>query len=254
MSTNPIPIADAPGLAPADALNPNSGAGVSVEDLLLFLQTHGSSNAAIYNLIYEKVDAARFNQLYTRIERVEAAQRPADGTYTVGSWRSRQSDTKARIFEELVGLFLRASKPFQAYNRLNTPTNEIDWLVVFGPLQNTVPSFREWGPHFICECKFTKGNVKSEWVGKLNTLLQTHGACVAILISHKVIQGSRGEAAQAKRLAQDLSIMENPKFILSISFDDLNNCVATNQNFIHMLNLRYTELRSRINRLKLLIN
>jgi len=223
---------------------------ISVEDMLVFLTQHASTNSAIYDLIYEKVDETRFLQLIARAEQVKNSIRPAN--QSAGAWRTRQNVLRGKIFEQIVGLFLRASKPFQAYNRIISPTNELDWLVVFGPLQNTVPSFREWGPHFICECKFSQQNVKSDWVGKLATLLKTHNAKVALLVAHKVLKGSNGQARQAQQLTYDLCLLG--VFVLSISFEDLSTCVNSNQNFLHMLNVRYSELTTRANRLKLLLN
>lgn len=254
MSTNlpALPVQD-PEVPPQLIAEEEVGPALTAEQFLIYLQNHAHSNIVIYEFLYRGVNAAYYDTLRKRITAVESAVRPEESELSAASWRSRQSDIKARLFERLVGLFLTASKPFQAYNRLNTPTNEIDWLVLFGPLQNSVPSFREWGPHFICECKFTQSNVKSEWIGKLNTLLETHGGSVALLISQKVIQGNRGQAAQAKRLAQDLSLL-NDRHIISLSFDDLDSCVHGGVNFIQLLNVRFTEFRARINHLKLLLN
>jgi len=253
MGTNPNPPIQGLSQQPGQVLGDGDCApAYSLAEMLVFLTQHAYTNAAIYDLIYEKVDQSRFAQLIARAELVKNAIRPKTSKQKPGAWRTRQSVLRGKLFEQIVGLFLRASKPFQAYNRIISPTNELDWLVVFGPLQNTVPAFREWGPHFVCECKFSQQNVKSEWVGKLATLLQTHGAKVALLVAHKVLKGSNGQARQAQQLTYDLCLLG--RFILSVSFDDLSDCVASNQNFLHMLNIRYSELTARASKLRLLLN
>src|SRR5260370_29860201 len=89
------------------------------------------------------------------------------------TWQGRQSKIKGAIFEELIDLVLKTAEPFETWQNVITTTSEIDILVKLGPSALIIPSLREWGTHFICECKYSSEYVSLQLVTNLNTVLQT---------------------------------------------------------------------------------
>ena len=109
---------------------------------------------------------------------------------------------------------------------------------------------REWGTHFLCECKFSHDHVSIQWVTNLNTVMQTHNARVGVLFATKGVS-SRGNGARAKRLIEDLSIMTPGRFILCVDSTDLKS-VSQGQNFLWLISHRYMEVKANTGKLRLL--
>jgi len=107
-----------------------------------------------------------------------------------------------------------------------------------GPTSAIVPAFRDWGTHFICECKFHDKGVSVEWIQKLESLLGTHGSKVGLLISKKPIsKGTRGNIPHMLQL-----FAMKGTYILCLSREDLDKCAA-GDGIIQILVDRYISIQ-----------
>lgn len=225
---------------------------VTLEDLLAFSHTPLAQLDSICHGLTSLVDQARFQSLRNRIDVVVGAVRPAGSTDTKKQWESRKSVLKGKLFEQLVGLILDSAVIFDNYHHIQTLTNEIDWLVIFAPMRFLVPAMGSWGAHFLCECKMTKKALDTNWVSRLNTLLQTQAASVAVIFT-ATEAGNKGNSGRTLRLIEDLSIGAN-RFIIRVSMDELQMCASMQRNLLHLLSEKFLQLRVRSDKLKLIAN
>jgi len=227
-----------------------SGTGLTVDDLLKFLLQHQIDDDKIYKVLCGSLQYTRYRQLVSRMRRVVNFQKP--GGVSKPAWQGRQSRVKGRIFEKLVDLLLRAVVPFKTWTNVNTTTSELDILVQIGPSGAVIPSLREWGTHFISECKFSNEYVSIQWVTNLNTVLQTHNASVGVLFSTRGTT-TQGNGKRALHQIEVLSVMTPARFIVCVDLWDLEVC-ANGFNFLTLLSHRYLEAKASAGRLKLLQN
>src|ERR1700722_1650062 len=126
--------------------------GLTVDAFLEFLLQHQFDSDKIYKFLCASLQYERYVQLVNRMERVVNASVPAGVKKAV--WQRRQSRIKGRLFEMLIQFVLTAVEPFTTWSNVNTTTSELDILVQIGPSGAIIPSLRDWGTHFISECKF----------------------------------------------------------------------------------------------------
>ena len=221
----------------------------SLDSLLCILATNNIDDPTIYRHLCPRHPARLKRQ-------VAALERVAEATYVPGaftkvdspkSFKSAQSRLKGKLFERITEEVLKAVTCFSVEKNLQTSTNEIDVLVSLGPSSSIVPALRMWGTHFICECKFHDSHVSTTWVGKLSTLLETHGASVGILISKKGIAHT-GRGRQICHLIEKLAIKPSPTFIVTLDFADLQRCIA-GDNVLELIVRRFIEVKASIARL-----
>jgi len=225
-----------------------SATGLTVDDLLKFLLQHEIDDEKIYRVLCGSLQNARYRQLVSRMKRVVKSQKPVG--VSKAEWQGRQSRVKGRIFEKLIALVLRAVVPFKTWANVNTTTSELDILVQIGPSGAIIPSLREWGTHFISECKFSNEYVSIQWVTNLNTVLQTHNASVGVLFSTRGTT-TQGNGRRALHQIEVLSVMTPSRFIVCVDLWDLEVC-ANGFNFLTLLSQRYLEAKASAGRLKLL--
>jgi hypothetical protein len=228
----------------------SASTGVTVDELLEFLVQHQLDDDKIYAFLCGSLNTARFRQLVHRIEIVVKAQQPA--AVSKATWRGRQSKIKGRIFERLIEMILKVVEPFKTWANVNTTTSELDVLVQIGPSGGIIPSLREWGTHFICECKFGYEHVSLQWVTNLNTVLQSHNANVGVLFSTRGTT-MQGNGKRAVHQIEILSVMTPAKFIVCVDLWDLKVC-ANGSNLLRLLSQRYMEAKASAGKLKLLQN
>ena len=202
-------------------------------------KNNGVDDAAIWSLL-DKVDRAKLAQLLTDVDAVDATT--YDKTVNVGmtskTFETIKSGKKGKLFEEIAATLLSGVTCFGTRKDIPTATNQLDVLVTLGPSSAVVPAFREWGTHFICECKFHDKGVSVEWVQKLESLLGTHGAKVGLLISKKPItKGGRGNIAHKLQL-----FAMKGAYILCLSREDLDKCAA-GEGIIQILVDRYISIQ-----------
>jgi hypothetical protein len=153
-------------------------------------------------------------------------------------FETSKSGRKGKVFEKVAETLFKDISCFGTRTDIPTATNQLDVLVQMGPMRNVVPTFKKWGTHFICECKFHDKGVSVDWVQKLHAVLTTHGASVGILISKKPI--SKGTRGNIHHMLQMFAL--NGHIIISISRDDLDKC-ASGLSIIPMLCDRYSAVQ-----------
>ncbi len=222
---------------------PNSD---SLDTLLHYLSSHQIDDPKIYNHLCTR-DTRRLNSLLRALNRTERAQhKPTKHRSRASSrsFKSYQSGLKGKIYEQIAKEILSSVKCFTASTNVQTTTNEIDILVELGPSATWVPALRLWGSHFVCECKFHDTHLTTTWVGKLNTVLQTHNVSVGLLISKKGIAGT-GRGTQIHHLLQLLAVATPARFIIPIDFSDIQRYL-TGENILSLITRRYVEAKSGI--------
>lgn len=227
-----------------------STTGLTVDALLQFLLQHQIDDDKIYKVLCAPLQYVRYIQLVDRMGRVVNSKAPAG--VSKAEWQGRQSRIKGRLFEKLIVLVLTAVEPFTAWTNVNTTTSELDILVQIGASGAIIPSLREWGTHFISECKFSSDYVSIQWITNLNTVLQTHNAIVGVLFSSRGTTMA-GNGKRAVHQIEMLSVMTPARFIVCVDLWDLKVC-ANGFNFLKLLSHRYLEAKANAGRLKLLQN
>ena len=218
----------------------------SLDSYLEYMTANDIDDVRIYEHL-ARVNVRRIEMLLARLRKVEAA--PSPRGRGAASFRSRRSDLKGRVYEQVVQVLVDGVKCFDSYSRISSSTNELDLLVVLGPSATFVPALRSWNTHCICECKFHTTYVQNDWVSKLNTVLSTHGAPVGLLFSRKGI-ATAGNGARIRSLLQLLANGQQPSFILCLDWIDLESCVA-GKNFLQLISERFVEVRTGSRKLSL---
>jgi hypothetical protein len=213
-----------------------NGNADSFEQALEYMNTQQVDDAKIYSFL-SQVDTARVACWLSRLDRVVAAKKPDDPSITDKKWTGRKNAIKGKIFERLVGAILCGIKGFDTWKDVTTTTNQLDMLVHLGPTAQFSPALREWGTHFICECKFEDKAIGVTWIGKLNTVLQSHLARVGVFVSRRGIANG-GPGKKARNLIRTLALMTPSRFILSLDRPDLERCIA-GQNLAELLSRKY---------------
>lgn len=216
----------------------------SLDTLLHFMATNEIDDPKIYRHLCPSTPH-RLSRLVKALDRINNATYVPNtfkACTSAKSFKSHQSRLKGKVFEAITKEVLASVKCFSVTPNVQTNTNEIDILVALGPTSSCVPALRMWGTHFVCECKFHDTHVTTTWVGKLNTVLQTHSATVGLLISKKGI-ASAGRGTQIHHQLQILAISPQPKFIIPIDFSDLQRCIA-GENILSLVISRFIEARA----------
>src|SRR5580765_3821584 len=222
---------------------------ITLQDALDFMIRNDINDPEIYSFLSTPLDIAAVTKWLKRIDRVNTMT-PSSKRSFKKAFEGKINRLKGKYFEQLAGLILQTAKPFTSWHSVQSTTNELDWLIQIGPSGQHLPAMREWGTHLICESKLSKDYVNVTWVGKLNTVLQTHGASVGILISSKGMT-NRGRGAAAKMTVRILSAMTPPRTIISFDLEDIRACTK-GTNFLQLLSQRYVEARAGADRLRLI--
>jgi len=211
----------------------------SLAFVLEYLSKNGVDDAAVWSVL-DKVDRVKLARLLTELDAVDATK--YDKAVNVGmtskTFETIKSGKKGKLFEEIAATVLSGVTCFGARKDIPTATNQLDVLVSMGPTSAIVPAFRDWGTHFICECKFHDKGVSVEWIQKLESLLGTHGSKVGLLISKKPIsKGTRGNIPHMLQL-----FAMKGTYILCLSREDLDKCAA-GDGIIQILVDRYISIQ-----------
>ena len=143
------------------------------------MSTHGVDDERIYDILCH-VNQAHLHHAAARFTRV--SEMPAPGAPKGGParWRGRRDNLKGRCFERILGVLLEGCETFSSWARVQSTTNELDWLVTLSPRASWLPTLRLRGTHFLCECKSENVHVRVAWVDPMGTKIQTHGAHVGV--------------------------------------------------------------------------
>ena len=138
----------------------------------------------------------------------------------------------------MISLIIRSVPSFSVWKNVTTTTNEIDILVKVGLTIQVSPVIRQWGSHFLCECKLVNKGVNATWIGKLNSVLELHGSEVGVLVSSKGAPKGR-----AKTQIHMHAFKTPPRVMVCISLDELKEC-ENGKNFLRLISTRYVEAKS----------
>ena len=162
------------------------------------------------------------------------------------TWTSDKNNRKGQAFEAVLNILLMpGGRCFSAWQRLQTDTNELDFLVGLEPLSGLIPMFRSWGNHFICECKSTEA-FSAAWIDKLYAVLSTHNAHIGLVFS-KMRPAKAGNASRAHATFVKIALLG--KTIVPFDLKDAQSCISES-NFLVILRARYTEVQTGIAELK----
>jgi hypothetical protein len=224
----------------------SNGSSFTLDEWLDFGRRNNINDARIYDFLTGTIDQAAIDQRIAEINEIDV--RPNPGGFTRQGWEGERNRLKGAAFEALGGLVLQTVRPFHAWHNIQTTTNEIDWLIELGPLAQHLPVMRDWGTHCICECKVGSQAVNVSWIGKLNTLMQTSGVSVGLLLCKKSI-GTRGRASSARIQLQILAAMTPSRVIICIDLEEMRNALA-GRSFLQLIGRRFIELKVGANSLK----
>lgn len=171
-----------------------------------------------------------------RIKRIEDAKRPK-GT-SAQSWQGEKNRLKGKAFEALIRTVMKSVPSFTVWKNVNTTTNEIDLLIQVGLGIQVSPIVRQWGSHFLCECKLVNTGINATWVGKLNSVLELHNSEVGILVS-----SNGAPKGRVKTQIHMHAFKTPPRVIVCISLAELQEC-ENGRNFLHLLSTRYVEAKT----------
>lgn len=213
-----------------------SPGNLTLEQWIEFALNNNINDELIYSYLSPPLPANSVSRWLTRIERIEKAARPRGVSRAV--WSGKKNRLKGRAFESMIGLIIRSVPSFDVWKNVTTTTNEIDLLVKVGLAIQVSPIVRQWGSHFLCECKLVKQGVNATWIGKLNSVLELHGSEVGVLVSS---QGApRGKV---KTQIHMHAFKTPPRVIVCISLNELKEC-ENGKNFLRLISTRYIEAKS----------
>jgi hypothetical protein len=164
------------------------------------------------------------------------------------AWLIDKNRRKGIAYEELLKTLLKpGGRCFSVWQRLQTDTNELDFLVALEPISALMPVLRAWGTHFICECKSTEA-FSTTWLQKLYAILNLHGSNVGLVLSKKR-PSKLGNGARAHAAIGRVALLG--KTIVTFDLEDVESCAA-GTNFLVLLRNRYVEIQAGINELKMI--
>jgi hypothetical protein len=216
----------------AQEANPN----FNLQQWLEMAASNDVDEIAIYEFLSPPLPANLVSRWLNRIQRIENAPKPDNAS--AAQWRGKISKAKGHAFERLIVAILKTVRFFKSWKNVTTTVNEIDILVEIGMGCQISPVLRQWGTHFICECKLVADSINATWIGKLNTVLETHNSNVGVLVAAK--GPPRGKA---KTQIHILTLMSPPRVIVCISRADLEAC-QNGGNFLRLITARYLEART----------
>jgi len=221
------------------ATNPtaqSSAGNLTLDQWIEFALKNDLNEDLIYSYLSPPLPPNSVSRWLARIERIENAPRPKG--FTSAQWSGKKSKVKGRAFEAMIGLIIRSVPSFSVWKNVTTTTNEIDLLVKVGLTIQLSPVIRQWGSHFICECKLVNKGVNATWIGKLNSVLELHGAEVGVLVSSK-----GAPKGKAKTQIHMHAFKTPPRVMICISLNELQEC-ENGKNFLRLISTRYVEAKS----------
>src|SRR5580692_4890037 len=216
----------------------NATPGLTLDQVIDYMIKNNINDARIYEYLTLPADITAINACLASIDQIDGQPKP--NGMKKKTWEGQKNQQKGACFEQLTGLVLQTVKPFKSWDKVHTTTNEIDWLIQMGPTALHLPTMREWGTHCLCECKIGNESVNVTWIGKLNTLLQTSGASVGLLISRKGIP-TKGSSSARFQL-QLLAAQTPSRVIISIDLEEMKESVQ-NRRFLQLISTRFIEVK-----------
>ncbi|AUN00118.1 hypothetical protein CF060_08450 [Clostridium botulinum] len=163
---------------------------------------------------------------------------------------------KGKKLENLIKDILLATKVFKCLDNRNTTSNEFDILVKLNTNGKNLRHKRiipEWIPDcFLIECKNHKEHVKVDLVGKFYSLMDVSNINLGIFISRIGISGSKDRywnnaEAFVKKINLKYSESSNPKILLDLNLDDIEEVTKDGMNIIEVIETRKINIDMDIN-------
>jgi hypothetical protein len=209
---------------------------LTLDQWIEFALKNNLNEDLIYSYLSPPLPPNSVSRWLARIQRIEKAAKPK-GT-AAAEWSGKKNRVKGRAFEAMISLIIRSVPSFSVWKNVTTTTNEIDILVKVGLTIQVSPVIRQWGSHFLCECKLVNKGVNATWIGKLNSVLELHGSEVGVLVSSKGAPKGR-----AKTQIHMHAFKTPPRVMVCISLDELKEC-ENGKNFLRLISTRYVEAKS----------
>jgi len=209
---------------------------LTLDQWIEFALKNNLNEDLIYSYLSPPLPPNSVSRWLARIERIEKAAKPKG--IAAAEWNGKKNRAKGRAFEAMISLIIRSVPSFSVWKNVTTTTNEIDILVKVGLTIQVSPVIRQWGSHFLCECKLVNKGVNATWIGKLNSVLELHGAEVGVLVSSKGPPKGR-----AKTQIHMHAFKTPPRVMVCISLDELKEC-ENGRNFLRLISTRYVEAKS----------
>jgi hypothetical protein len=209
---------------------------LTLDQWIDFALKNNIDDDVIYSYLCPPLPPNSVSRWLGRIERIENAVRPQG--ISAAKWSGKKNRLKGRAFEGMIKLIIDTVPSFSVWKNVTTTTNEIDLLVKVGLKIQMSPVVRQWGSHFLCECKLVNKGVNATWIGKLNSVLELHGSEVGVLISS---QGS--PKGRVKTQIHMHAFKVPPRVIVCISLAELKEC-ENGRNFLRLLSTRYVEAKT----------
>jgi hypothetical protein len=209
---------------------------LTLDQWIEFGRKNDIDDELIYRYLSPPLPANSVSRWLARIERIENAAKPKG--VAASEWSGRKSKLKGTAFEAMIRLVIKSVPSFTVWKNVTTTTNEIDLLVRVGLAIQVSPIVRQWGSHFVCECKLVNKGINATWVGKLNSVLELHGSEVGVLVSsHGAPRG------KVKTQIHMHAFKTPPRVIVCISIDELKEC-ENGKNLLRLISTRYIEAKS----------
>lgn len=222
-------------MATTPATQPAPG-NLTLKQWIEFAQANNINDEMIDRFLCPPLPPNSVSRWLSRIGKIENAAKPPG--ISGKEWSGKKSRLKGRAFESMVRLILKSIPSFTIWKNVTTTTNEIDLLVKIGSTIQVSPVIRQWGPHFLCECKLVNKSINATWIGKLNSVLELHAAEVGMLLSS---QGPpRGKV---KTQIHMHAFKVPPRVIVCISLDELKEC-ENGKNVLSLVTTRYIEAKT----------
>jgi len=211
-------------------------ANFTLEQWIEFGLKNNIDDDQIYSFLSPPLPANSISRWLARIDRIEKAKRPK--STAAAAWGGKKNKLKGHAFEAMMRVILKSVPSFTVWKNVTTTTNEIDLLVKVGLAVQVSPIIRQWGSHFLCECKLVKEGINATWVGKLNSVLELHASEVGVLFS------SHGAPKGKVRTQIHMHAFKTPpRVIVCISLDELKEC-ENGKNFLRLISTRYVQTKS----------
>lgn len=163
---------------------------------------------------------------------------------------------KGKKLEDLVELILLSTKIFKVIKNKHTSSNEFDLLVRLnfnGKILRRDRIIPDWIPDcFLIECKNHKSEVEVGLLGKFYSLMDISKINLGIFISRVGITGSKNKhwkdaEAFVKKINLKYSESSNPKILLDLDLDAIEEVIKEDTNIIEIIENRKINIDMDIN-------
>ena len=168
----------------------------------------------------------------------------------------KNTHEKGKKLEDLIEFILLSTKVFKVIKNQHTSSNEFDLLVklnVNGKCLRRDKIIPDWIPdYFLIECKNHKSEVEVGLLGKFYSLMDVSKINLGIFISRVGITGNEDKywkhaEAFVKKINLKYSESSNPKILLDLDLDAIEEVTKDDTNIIEVIENRKINIDMDIN-------